>query len=101
MRVVMRKLLVTGASGFVGGKLVERARLTSTFTVLGLGRRRIDDPDYRSLDLSRPFALSYAPDVVVHAAARSSPKAPSSCGTTSRPRVMSWSFAAGRRGGRS
>jgi 2-alkyl-3-oxoalkanoate reductase len=67
------KALVTGASGFVGGAVVRRARQLG-WTVLGVGRRPVvNDPDYRSLDLSQPFDLDFQPDVVIHAAARSSP----------------------------
>ena len=66
------KILVTGASGFVGGAVVRRARELG-WEVLGIGRRRLDEPGYVSLDLSRPFELDFHPDVVVHAAARSSP----------------------------
>jgi nucleoside-diphosphate-sugar epimerase len=66
-------LLVTGASGFVGGKLVARARERGGWSVHGIGRRVLADPDYTAVDLTSPFDLSFAPDVVVHAAARSSP----------------------------
>lgn len=69
----MRTLLVTGASGFVGGKLVERARASGQWSVVGVGRRVLDQAGYHAIDLSRPFALDLEPDVVVHAAARSSP----------------------------
>lgn len=67
------KLLVTGASGFVGGKLVERACAAGAWKPFGVGRRALAERDYASIDLSRPFDLPFAPDVVVHAAARSSP----------------------------
>ena len=67
------KLLVTGASGFVGRKLIERAQAASAWEVFGVGRRPLNQRDYASVDLSRPFELPFAPDVVVHAAARSSP----------------------------
>jgi 2-alkyl-3-oxoalkanoate reductase len=66
-------LLVTGASGFVGGKLVARAREAGGWRVFGVGRRVLAERDYASIDLSRPFELAFDPDVVVHAAARSSP----------------------------
>jgi len=68
-----RRILVTGASGFVGGKLMERARDSGAWDVLGVGRRKLADASYRSVDLSEPFDLDFNPDVVVHAAARSSP----------------------------
>ncbi len=67
------KLLVTGASGFVGGKLVERSCAAGDWDVFGVGRRKLAAPDYASRDLSREFELPFAPEVVVHAAARSSP----------------------------
>ena len=68
-----QRLLITGSSGFVGGSLLKRARTAGGWEVLGIGRRPLADPYYRSLNLSAPFDLSFAPDVVVHAAARSSP----------------------------
>ncbi|MDP3072750.1 MAG: NAD-dependent epimerase/dehydratase family protein [Opitutaceae bacterium] len=67
------KLLVTGASGFVGGKLIERARAVGGWETFGVGRRPLPNRDYASLDVSRPFSLNFDPEVVVHAAARSSP----------------------------
>lgn len=66
------KLLVTGASGFVGGAAVSRARSLG-WAVRGIGRRAGADPGYHAIDLARPFDLDFSPDVVVHAAARSSP----------------------------
>ncbi len=67
------KILVTGASGFVGRALVAHARRSGGWTVHGIGRRCLDEADYTSLDLTKPFDLPFRPDVVVHAAARSSP----------------------------
>ncbi|TXH68835.1 MAG: NAD-dependent epimerase/dehydratase family protein [Lysobacteraceae bacterium] len=55
---------------------MQRHRDTPGLELLGIGRRRIDAPDYRSIDLSKPFLLDIAVDVVVHAAALSSPFAP-------------------------
>ena len=66
------KALVTGASGFVGGAVVRRARELG-WEVRGIGRRPLADPAYVSLDLTLPFELDFHPDVVIHAAARSSP----------------------------
>ena len=66
------KALVTGASGFVGGAVFRRLRELG-WDVMGAGRRPLDEPGYVSLDLSRPFELDFHPDVVIHAAARSSP----------------------------
>lgn len=70
------RLLLTGASGFVGGRFMQRFRGTPDMELLGIGRRELRDPDYRAIDLSRPFELDFAPDVVIHAAALSSPFAP-------------------------
>ena len=68
------KILVTGASGFVGGKTVAALRAAG-HEVLGIGRRRLELPKaaYLSLDLAEPFALDFAPTAVLHAAARASP----------------------------
>lgn len=70
------KLLLTGASGFIGGRFMQRFRGTPGLDLLGVGRRALVDTDYRAMDLSRPFDLDFAPDVVIHAAALSSPFAP-------------------------
>jgi nucleoside-diphosphate-sugar epimerase len=73
------RVLVTGASGFVGGAVLRRLAGDSGFEALGLGRRALDRADYRMLDLADPGAvqrldaLGFRPDVIVHAAARSSP----------------------------
>ena len=73
------RLLVTGASGFVGGRLVDLAR-EAGHEVVGLGRRRLDRPGYLRADLGRtPVAalpdLPWPPDVVIHCAARATPYA--------------------------
>lgn len=67
------KLLVTGASGFVGRKLIERAGFAGGWETFGIGRRALANPNYASIDLSRAFDVRFDPEVVVHAAARSSP----------------------------
>lgn len=67
------KILVTGASGFVGGAYVQRCRQAGGLTLHGVGRRRLDATDYTAVDLSRPFDLRFEPDVVLHAAALASP----------------------------
>ena len=68
------RILVTGASGFVGGSFVARFRERTDLQIHGVGRRKLDDPHYSSLDLSRPFERlsdeAFRPDVVIHAAAR-------------------------------
>lgn len=73
------RILVTGASGFVGGRLVELATREG-HEVFGLGRRRLDRPDYASVDLGKARAedlpdLPWQPDAVVHCAARATPYA--------------------------
>ncbi|MCS5734149.1 NAD-dependent epimerase/dehydratase family protein [Herbiconiux daphne] len=73
------RVLVTGASGFVGGALFRRLQADPSFEVVGLGRRPLADADYRAIDLAGPGAadalgaLEFVPDVIVHAAARTSP----------------------------
>ncbi len=70
------KLLLTGASGFIGARFMQRFRGTPGLELLGIGRRELADADYRAVDLSQPFSLDFSPDVVIHAAALSSPFAP-------------------------
>ena len=71
------RILVTGASGFVGGRFVARFRGRPDLSIHGIGRRVLDDPAYSSIDLSQPFDLlsdpAFRPDVVIHAAARATP----------------------------
>ncbi len=68
------KFMVTGASGFIGSQLVSRLR-SRGHSVLGIGRRKLDDPDYLSHDLADPLPRirDRTFDVVIHAAARSNP----------------------------
>ena len=66
-------ILVTGASGFVGGAYVRRFQAHGGLQLHGVGRRRLDLADYTTVDLGRPFDVPFAPDVVIHAAARASP----------------------------
>jgi 2-alkyl-3-oxoalkanoate reductase len=73
MRAAPVKILVTGASGFVGGAFMRRFAARPDVTLLGVARRPAPFGNYRCVDLSRPFALDYAPDVVIHAAALASP----------------------------
>lgn len=77
------KLLLTGASGFIGGQFMRRFSEHPELTVLGIGRRPLDFPWYRALDLAEPNALralleaeNFLPDCVIHAAALSAPFAP-------------------------
>ncbi|WP_313420605.1 NAD(P)-dependent oxidoreductase, partial [Stenotrophomonas sp.] len=67
------RILVTGASGFVGGALLRRLADVPGVEALGVARRPLPLPHYVALDLSRPFELPFRPDVVVHAAARVTP----------------------------
>jgi nucleoside-diphosphate-sugar epimerase len=66
------KLLITGASGFVGGALWRAARHQG-YQTIALGRRPVAAPDYVQRDLTQPLELPESPDAVVHAAALSSP----------------------------
>jgi len=67
------RILVTGASGFVGGAFLRRHAGRADLQLTGTGRRATDLPDYLRCDLSQPFDLPVRADVVIHAAARSSP----------------------------
>jgi 2-alkyl-3-oxoalkanoate reductase len=73
MRPAPVKILVTGASGFVGGAFMRRFAARPDVTLLGVARRALPLDNYRRVDLSRPFDLDYQPDVVIHAAALASP----------------------------
>lgn len=73
----MKKLLITGASGFIGRALA--ASLAADFQVLGLYHRHRPDLSVQNLtfvqgDLSRPDTMrrpvrDFKPDVVIHGAA--------------------------------
>jgi 2-alkyl-3-oxoalkanoate reductase len=67
------KILVTGASGFVGGSFLRRFSERSDVELLGVGRRMTGLPNYLQVDLAQKFEIPFTPDVVVHAAARASP----------------------------
>lgn len=67
------KILITGASGFVGSSFCQQFAHRTDLDILGLGRRQTDLPNYVQADLTRPLDLSWRADVVIHAAARSSP----------------------------
>lgn len=69
----VRRILVTGASGFIGSAFMERFAARDDLQLHGVGRRRLARDDYSAIDLSLPFALDFRADVVIHAAARSSP----------------------------
>jgi nucleoside-diphosphate-sugar epimerase len=67
------RILITGASGFVGGSFLRRFSQRSGLELFGVGRRAVDLPHYAQRDLSQPFDLPFRPDVVIHAAARAAP----------------------------
>lgn len=67
------KILLTGASGFVGRSFLERFAGEPGVEIHGVGRRAMSFPNYTQADLSRPFDLAFQPDVVLHAAARAQP----------------------------
>ena len=73
----MTRILVTGASGFVGGRFLSRVGAREDLMLHGLGRRPRPGPGYTSHDLSQPLVAlsdsSFVPDVVIHAAARATP----------------------------
>lgn len=66
--------LVTGSSGFVGSQLCCYLENLG-HTVWGIGRRDLVGTTYRYIrhDLTQPLSLAFKPDVVIHAAALSSP----------------------------
>lgn len=64
------KILVTGASGFVGGAFIKRYMHNSDIELIGLGRQKNSFfKNYIQHDLSKELELSFNPDVVIHAAA--------------------------------
>lgn len=67
------KILITGASGFVGSSFCLQHAGRDEVEIRGLGRRAMDMPGYVRADLTKPLQLDWSPDVVIHAAARSSP----------------------------
>lgn len=67
------RILVTGASGFVGGAFLRRFQGQPGVEIHGIGRRAGDLPNYHRIDLSQAFSLDWQPDVVIHAAALASP----------------------------
>lgn len=67
------KILITGASGYVGSSFCFQHAHRDDVEIRGLGRREMDLPSYIRADLTQPLQLDWTPDVVIHAAARSSP----------------------------
>lgn len=67
------RILVTGASGFVGGSFCRQFSDRSDLEIRGLARSPSDLPGYVQADLTEPLRLDWPPDIVIHAAARASP----------------------------
>jgi 2-alkyl-3-oxoalkanoate reductase len=67
------RILVTGASGFVGGSFMRRFAGREGVELFGVGRRPANFENYARIDLSEDFDIPFSPDVVIHAAARASP----------------------------
>ncbi|MES2597691.1 MAG: NAD(P)-dependent oxidoreductase [Verrucomicrobiota bacterium] len=67
------RILITGASGFVGSSFCRRFASREDVEIRGIGRRSTDLPNHVRADLTQPLQLDWQPDVVIHAAARSSP----------------------------
>ena len=64
------KIIVTGASGFVGGHIIRS--LVATHDVVALSRRSIPEAakyNWRPTDIVQPFTIDGDTDIVVHAAA--------------------------------
>lgn len=64
------KILVTGASGFIGGSFCHRFAKSQDVEIRGIGRRDSGLPGYSRADLTQPLRLGWQPDLVIHAAAR-------------------------------
>ncbi len=67
------RILITGASGFVGGTFMHRFANRPELQLFGVARRASVLTNYAQRDLSKPFDLPFRPDVVIHAAAHASP----------------------------
>lgn len=72
------RILVTGASGFVGSKFIEYALNNTGYVIMGIGRKKVIPTTYSYIqqDLCQPLSKEiedFNPDVIVHCAALSSP----------------------------
>jgi len=59
------KILITGASGFVGSSFCRQFATREDVEIRGLGRRSTDLPNYIRADLTQPLQLDWQPDVVI------------------------------------
>jgi nucleoside-diphosphate-sugar epimerase len=67
------RILLTGASGFVGGSFMRRFADRKDLEIFGVGRRPTEFANYARFDLAQPLSLPFKPDVVIHAAALAAP----------------------------
>jgi 2-alkyl-3-oxoalkanoate reductase len=67
------QILVTGTSGFIGGAFMRRFADRRDVALHGITRHTDPTPNCTRVDLARPFDLALTPDVVIHAAGRTSP----------------------------
>lgn len=67
-------ILITGSSGFIGSQLCRHFE-NLDHQVWGIGRRELATTTYRYIqhDLTQPLPFAFVPDIVIHAAALSSP----------------------------
>ena len=56
------RILVTGASGFVGGAFLRRFQGQPGLDIHGIGRRACALPNYHRIDLSQPFVDAMLPE---------------------------------------
>jgi len=73
----MIKIVITGASGFIGQAFLRRFAGHHSLELLGVGRRPLSENPtgfrYSQLDLADLDTLSFTPDVVIHAAGKAGP----------------------------
>lgn len=71
------KILITGASGFIGSAFLHRFADNGDLELCGVGRRPLNHLPptvrYHALPLAQLARLDVTPDVVIHAAGRTSP----------------------------
>lgn len=67
------KIMITGASGFVGSSFMKKYSAKNDVEILGTGRRKSDLKNYIQNDLTKPLETDFRPDAVIHCAAKASP----------------------------